>query len=84
MKNSRVRAVAAGLVLALVPRMVAAQRPKPGDDTHAPMSHCQAAAVWCLFGSAGECSATCTNSKATCVGGSCILGFPSAPSCSCV
>lgn len=83
-KNQRVRLAGSFLVLALVPGLIGAQRPRPSHGETPPVNSCTADGAWCLFGSVGGCTASCLTGKPHCAGARCQLGFPIPSSCTCV
>ncbi len=84
MKNHRNRVAGSILVLALVPGLLWAQKTRPGVDGPGPVNSCTASGTWCLFGTAGGCTARCPSGKPHCTGARCQLGFPIPSSCTCL
>lgn len=84
MKNQFVRVAGLILVLGTLPAVLGAQKTKPGEPAGQANS-CTGAGVWCLFGSAAGCTASCTPPlRPQCRGASCSFGFPVPSTCTCV
>lgn len=84
MKKHPVRAVGLALALALMPALLGAQRIGPRDKPPSFGGWCQGAGIVCLFGSAAPCTVTCLTGRPQCRGATCVLGFPTPPTCACV